>query len=58
MTKAEGMPELVAGDVVAAGVIGEEDGVARIEVEVHLLALAPPIAREIRAQRPHAGAQS
>ncbi len=43
------MPELVAGDVVTAPVIGEEDGHARVEVEVQLLLLAPAMALDIDA---------
>ena len=47
----ERVAHLVAGDVVATGVIGEEDAVARVEVEVDLLLPAPSVAARVLALR-------
>src|SRR5687768_17877483 len=49
--KAQRVAHLVAGDMVAARVIGEEDGIARVEVEMQLLVAAPASAARVESLR-------
>ena len=51
MPEPERVAELVAGDVVATAVVGEEDRVPRVEVEVDLLVPAPSVAGRVHALR-------
>ena len=43
------MPELVAGDVLPARVIGKERGVVRVQVEMEPLVAAPTIPAGVQA---------
>lgn len=51
MPQPYGVAQLVAGDVVATRIVGEEDGVSRVEIEVQLLLAAPAVAAGVDALR-------